>query len=97
MPKQIAVHRIQETMPNEPRMASMLAQWPAVVSTRTKIMLTLEIGATIARTAAAPVACHALSARPTASGISIITMSDLAMLIGSTDTPESSCGRTIGM
>ena len=60
-------------------------------------MLMLDTGATTALTRAALGGCHARSARPTASGISMSTMSDRAMLTGSTDTPSTSNGRTIGM
>ena len=45
-------------------------------------MLMLDTGATTALTRAAPGGCQALSASPTASGISMSTMSDRAMLAG---------------
>ena len=60
-------------------------------------MLMLDTGATNALTRPAVGGCQALSASPTASGISISRISDRAMLAGFTDTPSSSSGRTIGI
>src|SRR3954469_19450812 len=97
MPKQTATKISAATMPSDPRMLTMLPRCPAVVSTTTKIMLMLDTGATNARTRPALGGCHALNARPTASGISISRIRDRAMLAGFTDTPGSSSGRTIGM
>src|SRR5918994_1289783 len=50
MPKQTATKITAATMPNEPRMLTMLPRCPAVVRTTTKIMLMLEMGATNALT-----------------------------------------------
>src|SRR5688572_4976410 len=97
MPKQRATKIKAATIPNEPRMLAMLPRCPAVVSTTTKIMLMLEMGATNALMRPAAGGCHARSASPTASGISISRMRDRAMLAGFTDTPSSSSGRTTGM
>ena len=61
----------------------MLPRCPAVVSATTNIMLMLETGATTALTRAGTRGMPGPSASPTASGISISTMSDRAMLAGS--------------